>query len=159
MLNVTTHSRPQSHSATRLNLQPTKKRRALGTRMCLTLIRICMARDKFLKITLNWKGISYLRTSVCYCGRMRLLCAKFWGPYSFPLGSSANYASAIQQSYRSRHTNTVYQLKLPIFKRLYAKRKVRPKTCERRGTKLGLLSFILNHFYGRMLHPKSSSTS
>ena len=58
---------------------------------------------------------------------------------------AANYASAIQHSYWSRHTNTVYQLKLPIFKRLYAKRKVQPKTCERRGTNLGLLSFILNH--------------
>ena len=58
---------------------------------------------------------------------------------------AANYVSAIQQSYWSRHTNTVYQLKLPIFKRLYAKRKVQPKTCERRGTNLGLLSFILNH--------------
>ena len=67
-----------------------------------------MVREKFLKITLNWKGISYLRTSVCYCGRMRLLCAKFWGPYSFPLGSSANFASDVQQSYWSRHTNTVY---------------------------------------------------
>ena len=107
-----------------------------------------MAREKFLKITLNWKGISYLRTSVCYCGRMRLLCAKFRGPHSFPLGSLANYASAIQQSYWSRHTNTVYQLKLPTFKRLCAKRKVRPKTCEHRGTNLGQLSFILNHFYG-----------
>ena len=67
-----------------------------------------MVREKLLKITLNWKGISYLRTSVCYCGRMRLLCAKFWGPYSFPLGSSANFASDVQQSYWSRHTNTVY---------------------------------------------------
>ena len=76
-----------------------------------------MVREKFLKITLNWKGISYLRTSVCYCGRMRLLCAKFWGPYSFPLGSSANYASAIRQTYRSRHRNTVYQRELPMFKR------------------------------------------
>ena len=67
-----------------------------------------MVREKLLKITLNWKGISYLRTSVCYCGRMRLLCAKFWGPYSFPLGSSANFASDVQQSYWSRHTNTVH---------------------------------------------------
>ena len=58
---------------------------------------------------------------------------------------AANYASAIQHSYWSRHTNTVYQLKWPIFKRLYTKRKVQPKTCERRGTNLGLLSFILNH--------------
>ena len=107
-----------------------------------------MAGEKFLKITLNWKGISYQRASVGYCGRMRPLCAKFWGPYSFPLGSSANYTSAIQQSYWSRHTNTVYQLKLPTFKRLYAKRKVRPKTCEHRGTNLGQLSFILNHFHG-----------
>ena len=44
---------------------------------CLTLIRICMAREKFLIITLKRKGISHLRTLVCYCGRMRLLCAKF----------------------------------------------------------------------------------
>ena len=67
-----------------------------------------MVREKFLKITLNWKGISYLRTSIRYCGWMRLLCAKFWGPYSFPLGSSANFVSDVQQSYWSRHTNTVY---------------------------------------------------
>ena len=107
-----------------------------------------MAREKFLKITLNWKGISYQRASVCHCGRMRPLSVIFWGPYSFPLGSSANHTSAIQLSYWSRHTNTVYQLKLPTFKRLCAKRKVRPKTCEHRGTNLGQLTFILNHFYG-----------
>ena len=62
-------------------------------------------------------------------------------------------------SYCSRHTNTVYRLKLSTFKSLYAKRKVPPKTCEHRGTNLGQLSFILKHFHGRMFHPKSSSRS
>ena len=61
-----------------------------GLWKCLTLIRICKGREKFLKITLNWKGISYLH----------ILCAKFWGPYSFPLGSSRG-------KLRQRHTTVI----------------------------------------------------